>query len=800
MDYSASVRSIWGIAAAEAQFLKSKEIEPEHYVLGFLKLEDLLGQDALFEKLSGQDRREALSELGQIVDLWKRSEIDCKRVRRRLRYFIQEEQGEDSEFDGHRSTRSREMFAEAEENAGNDGGETVSLATLFEVALKTKSEILDALFKEFKIDLDKLLAAQKSPERTIQQEDEPEWLKDSEPAQAKAHPLAQYGRDLTLQARKGKLGPIIGRDAEIKDIARVLTQRTRSNPLLIGDPGVGKTAVVEGLALFAIQPEAPQKLQRFYFVEITISALISGTSLRGQFEKRLEEVIEAAREDPDLVLFVDEIHTMMSSGGLDTVNAANILKPVLARGEMRMIGATTTEEYRKHIEPDGAIARRFQTIWIDEPSSDETMIILKGLRPKFQKHHQIIIDDDVIQKAVDLSSRYINEGFQPDKAIMVLDEACARRKLLTIHSRNINEQTEKLEINDVGEVIARRTNMPIEVILMTDEERLLDLDEALSQRVIGQEQAVNTLARGVRISRAGLRAPNKPSVFLFAGPTGTGKTELAKALAESLFFSESCLITLDMSEYQQEHSVSKLIGSPPGYVGFGEEPMLIREVRKHPYSVILLDEIEKAHPAILTIFLQVFDEGRLTDSRGRKINFSESIIIMTSNLGATVKPKRAIGFEKAKETVEKEKQEQENYQKQVQNAIVGHMPPELINRIQDMVVFQPLSRETVFKILEIFLKKLNQQLTQREISVQLDESAKELLMEHGYSPVYGARHLQRAFEHLIYDSLSQEILGGNVRPGEMVEFKREGEKLRLDVVKATGISTTLIDPDEGLTM
>jgi ATP-dependent Clp protease ATP-binding subunit ClpA len=314
--------------------------------------------------------------------------------------------------------------------------------------------------------------------------------------------------------------------------------------------------------------------------------------------------------------------------------------------------------------------------------------------------------------------------------------------------------------------------------------------------VIGQEQAVKAVARGVRISRAGLKAPNKPSVFLFAGPTGTGKTELAKALAESLFNSESRLITLDMSEYQQEHSVSKLIGSPPGYVGFGEEPLLIREVRKHPYSVILLDEIEKAHPAILTIFLQVFDEGRLTDGRGRQINFAESIIIMTSNLGAAVKPRRPIGFERAQEAVEKEVEEQEEYRKQVQNAIAAHMPPELINRIQDVVIFQPLSRETVFKILELFLEKLNHQLVPREITVQLDDTAKELLMEHGYSPVFGARHLQRAFEHLIYDSLSQEILGGKVGRGEVVHFKREGDKLRLDVIKDTGISTTLIDPEE----
>jgi ATP-dependent Clp protease ATP-binding subunit ClpC len=782
MSTSPGSSLLLAVAVAEAQLTESTQLDPEHIFLALLKAEDISA-----EKVEGMPPpllEAAIEEIQRITAFWKQEGISAKRLRRRLRAIVREVQTSTGEFSGHRSQRGKELFKQAETLSEQQGRDDVTPIDFLICSLEMESKAIDMLFQEMNLERQKLL------ERARE-------LLSQKPAvegnvSGKEHRLAKYGRDLTALARAGRLGPIIGRDEEIKEIARILVQRGKNNPLLLGDPGVGKTAIVEGLALYAVSENAVAPLCNFHFVEISVAALLSGAMYRGQFEERVQEVIETARQDKNLVLFLDELHTLVGSGagGSSTLDAANMLKPALARGDIRCIGATTIDEYRKHIEPDGALARRFQIVWIDEPSPAETLQILYGLRSKMQEHHQIEIPDEALQKAVSLSGRYITDGYQPDKAITVLDEACARRRLLTIHVQASPMQTSRLEVEDVGQVVARRTRIPLEVILQSDEERLLHLEEELGKRVLGQEEAVRAVAEAVRISRAGLRAPGKPIVLMFAGPTGTGKTELAKALSETLFFDPNRLITLDMSEYQESHSVAKLIGSPPGYVGFGEEPHLVRELRLHPYSVVLLDEIEKAHPSVLTVFLQVFDEGRLTDGRGRRINCSEAIFILTSNLGANIEVKRPIGFQRQ----EAEQEAEALAEAKIKQIITSRLSPELVNRFQAMIVFKPLTQETLYDILDLYVQGLNRQLSERQISVSLDESAKAFLVEEGYSTEFGARHLKRAFERLIAEPLSREILAGRLKPSQQVIFLVKDGQLQWSTRSSAGISTELYSP------
>ena len=772
---------LMAIAVAEAQLTESTYLEPEHIFLALLKAEDISA-----EKLEGIPKPvldQAVEQIQRIAQFWEEQQLSAKRMRRRLRAIVKETQTSSGEFSGHRSQRGKELFKRAETLSQQHRDEVTPIDFLV-CSLEMESKAVDMLFREMNLDRQPLLERAR------------ELLAQTPETQRKEiggeHRLAKYGRDLTALARAGRLGPVIGRNDEIKEIARILVQRSKNNPLLLGDPGVGKTVIVEGLALYATGEKAVAPLRDFYFVEISVAALLSGAIYRGQFEERVQEVIETARQDKNLVLFLDEIHTLMGSGagGSSTLDAANMLKPVLARGDIRCIGATTIDEYRKHIEPDGALARRFQIVWIDEPSPTETLQILQGLRSKMQEHHQIEIPDEALQKAVALSGRYITDGYQPDKAITVLDEACARRRLLTIHPRSLAAQTSRLEVEDVGQAVARRTQIPLEVILQSDEERLLHLEEELGKRVLGQDEAVRTVAEAVRISRVGLRAPGKPIVLMFAGPTGTGKTELAKALSETLFFDPNRLITLDMSEYQESHSVAKLIGSPPGYVGFGEEPHLVRELRLHPYSVVLLDEIEKAHPSVLTVFLQVFDEGRLTDARGRRINCGEAIFILTSNLGTNIEVKRPIGFQGK----EAEQDTAALVEANVRQIITARLSPELVNRFQAVVVFKPLSEKTLYAILDLYVQSLNRQLAERQITVGLDESAKAFLLEQGYSAEFGARHLKRAFEQLIAEPLSREILAGRLKASQQVIFLVRDGQLQWSTRSSAGISTELYRP------
>ena len=776
MFTSPGVSLILVLAVAEAHLTESAYLEPEHIFLALLKSEDIST-----ETVPGMPQvslAAATGEIQRIAAFWQQERISAKRLRRRLRAIVREVSKSRGKFSGHRSQRGRELFNKAETMAWQHQRDNVTPFDFLVCSLEIESKAVDMLFQEMNLERQQLLERAR------------ELLTQTPETQTKEiggeHRLAKYGRDLTALARTGRLGPVIGRAEEIKQIARILVQRSKNNPLLLGDPGVGKTAIAEGLALYAASENAVMPLCDFYFVEISVAALLSGAMYRGQFEERVQEVIETARQDKNLVLFLDEIHTLMGSGagGSSTLDAANMLKPALSRGDIRCIGATTIDEYRKHIEPDGALARRFQIVWIDEPSPTETLQILRGLRSKMQEHHQIEIPDEALQKAVALSGRYITDGYQPDKAITVLDEACARRRLLTIHVQSSPTQTSHLEVEDIGQVVARRTQIPLEVILQSDEERLLHLEEELSKRVLGQDEAVRTVAEAVRISRVGLRPPGKPIVLMFAGPTGTGKTELAKALSETLFFDPNRLITLDMSEYQESHSVAKLIGSPPGYVGFGEESHLVRELRLHPYSVVLLDEIEKAHPSVLTVFLQVFDEGRLTDARGRRINCGEAIFILTSNLGANIEVKHPIGFQGK----EAEQDTTALVEANVRQIVTARLSPELVNRLQAVVVFKSLDEKTLYAILDLYVQGLNRQLSERHINVELDESAKAFLLEQGYSAEFGARHLKRAFERLIAEPLSREILSGKLKAGQQIIFFMVAGQLQCSTRSTTGIT------------
>ncbi|MCI0486693.1 MAG: ATP-dependent Clp protease ATP-binding subunit [Blastocatellia bacterium] len=586
--------------------------------------------------------------------------------------------------------------------------------------------------------------------------------------------LNQFGRDLTFEARQGRLSPLIGRSQELKRIAQILLRRTKNNPLIVGEAGIGKSCLVYGLAQYIVGPEVLDVLSGKRIIELSMSAVVAGTRYRGDFEERLERIVAEARAYPEVVLFLDEIHTIVGAGSaMGSMDAANLLKPALANGEIQCIGATTMSEYRLYIQADAALERRFEVVHVQEPAPEETLEILKGLRPSFEAHHQVTISDEAIATAVKLAARYITDRNFPDKAIDLVDTACTQVRMESIHKRPgaaaLTHARPVVSKAAIAQVVSQKIDEPIPEgeLAEEDAEKALHLEERLRQRVVGQDEAVEAVARVMRSHLAGLSNPRRPiAVFLFVGPTGVGKTELARVLAGTWFSSEKKLLRFDMSEYMERHTVSRLIGAPPGYIGHDEEGQLTKAVRTHPYAVVLLDEIEKAHPEILKIFLQVFDAGRLTDSKGHLVNFSNTVIIMTSNIGSGTQ-ERPLGFRLRAEW--NDQREWGDYVEHIQEAVVKAFAPEFRNRIDATVFFRPLIDDKVMRgIVSILLDEVRGHLEERHLKLLVDEEVIDLLLKEGYSQEFGARELSRTINRRLRDPLAEHILLGGLQAGDTV--------------------------------
>lgn len=641
--------------------------------------------------------------------------------------------------------------------------------------------------------------------------------------------VLQYGTDLTLKAREGKIDPVIGRKKEIDKIIQVLSRRTKNNPVLIGEPGVGKSAVVEGLAQAIVKNEVPELLKDKTVFSLDLAGMVAGAKYRGDFEERLKNAINSIKSNGKVILFIDEIHSIVGAGATSDGNmdAANILKPMLARGELQTIGATTLEEYRKYIEKDAALERRFTPVQVDEPTVEDTISILRGLRDRYEAHHKVVITDEAIIAAATLSDRYITDRYLPDKAIDLIDEAASRARLDSLNSpqevkeleekikrlnleknkaakgenytqaqkyveeiNNLHERIKKLEEDwkghkhttapeigseEIADIVSGWTGVPVVRLTEQESEKLLHLEENLHERIVGQDEAVSAVSRAIRRARAGLSEPNKPiGSFIFVGPTGVGKTDLAKALAECMFGDEKLMVRLDMSEYMEKHSVSKLIGAPPGYIGYDDNAggQLTERVRRKPYSVILFDEVEKAHPDVFNVLLQILDDGRLTDSKGRVVNFKNTIIIMTSNVGASqIKKMSNFGFASSDDDG------YDNMKENINEALREQFKPEFLNRLDDIIIFRKLTKTETSEICKKILESLSQRLKAKSVKLVVSDAALEKLVDEGYNDMYGARPLKRVVQKRIEDRLSDEILAGHVLPGETVHVDLSGEEL-----------------------
>ena len=647
--------------------------------------------------------------------------------------------------------------------------------------------------------------------------------------------LAAYSRDMTEMARAGKLDPVIGRETETERVIQILSRRTKNNPCLIGEAGVGKTAIAEGLAIRMAAGDVPSDLKEKRLLSLDLSAMVAGSKYRGEFEERIKNVINEVRDDGNVLLFIDELHTIIGAGGAEgAMDASNILKPALARGEIQVIGATTVEEYRKRIEKDTALERRFQQVMIEEPTEEQTLAILRGLRSRYEGHHQVTISDEALEAAVKLSSRYINDRFQPDKDIDLMDEAASHLRLCrqrvpvkVVKAEELRAEVEDFDLKlldavregntdaiselkkqrerkqrrleklegdvaavkeeklvlgeqDIADVVSSWTKIPVQKLTEGEAERLKSLESVLHQRVVGQDEAVTAVSKAIRRSRVGLKDPKRPiGSFLFLGPTGVGKTELCKALAEAMFGTESAMIRIDMSEYMEKHSVSKLVGSPPGYVGYEEGGQLSERVRRNPYAVILFDEVEKAHPDVFNILLQVLDDGHITDAQGRKVDFKNTILIMTSNAGASriIEPK-TLGFGAATT----ENAAYQTMKNGVMEEVKRLFKPEFLNRIDETIVFHALNKEQMKDIVEIMMSNLSKRTkAQMDITLTAGDAAKALIIEKRYDRKYGARPLRRTIQNLVEDKLAEEILGGKIMAGDKVSLRVYNNELRFVV-------------------
>lgn len=805
LEYTEQVQEVLAVMEDCAQRMRYGYVGTEHLLYGLLCCEDVTAWRLLTE--NGADLT--------FVEKYLETNKGEKRSTKLLAY----------------SEKLLAVLEQAEKEADRFRDERIGTEHILLAILKSMDTIAVKLLNSMAVNLQKLFVDTLTAlgMDLAQAKRELGLLKNPKNKKKSTSPtLDQYSRDLTQLAKDGMLDPVVGRMAEVERVMQILCRRMKNNPCLVGEPGVGKTAVVEGLAQLIASGNVPELLADKRIMSLDLSGMVAGSKYRGEFEERIKRVIAEVSAAGNVILFVDELHTLIGAGGAEgAMDASNILKPALSRGEVQMIGATTRTEYRKYIEKDAALERRFQPVYVEEPTRDETIEILKGLREKYEQHHGVAITDDAIAAAADYAIRYINDRFLPDKAIDLIDEASSRKKLGIFAGAKTNgrieeelrrqqdaleeallqgdielaqeikkdisksekklartkaklyeQEREQLQVteDDVADVVSVWTKIPVNKITQTESERLLKLEDILHKRVVGQNEAVETVAKAIRRGRVGLKDPKRPiGSFLFLGPTGVGKTELSKALAEAMFGNENAIIRVDMSEYMEKHSVSKMIGSPPGYVGFEEGGQLSEQVRKNPYSVILFDEIEKAHPDVFNVLLQVLDDGRITDSQGRTVDFKNTIIIMTSNAGAQriIDPKK-LGFSNVEDADSEHKDMKNNVMEEVKRMF----KPEFLNRIDDIIVFRTLSKEDVKGITALMLKELKNRLAkQLGITLTYGDTVKNFIFEKGYDKKYGARPLKRAIQNNIEDSLAEEILAGNFRSGDKVSMSVKDGKV-----------------------
>ncbi|RMH03563.1 MAG: ATP-dependent Clp protease ATP-binding subunit [Planctomycetota bacterium] len=829
--FTERARKVMGFARTEAQTFHHEYIGTEHILLGLIR--------------EGQ---------GVAANVLQAMNIDLDRIRQEVVKIVKPGQAHEPSVQIPFTPRAKKVVELALEEATQLGHNYIGTEHLLLALLREQEGIAAHVLIQLGVKLDEVreevIEFLGGPVAEEEEEAEAtnEGAAPARQGKSKTPALDSFGRDLTERARNKELDPVIGRVDEIERVVQVLSRRTKNNPVLLGEPGVGKTAIVEGLAQRIVDNQTPEILRDKRIVILDLAMMVAGTKYRGQFEERIKAVMTEVRRSKNVILFIDELHTLVGAGGAEgAIDASNVLKPALSRGEIQCIGATTLDEYRKFIEKDGALERRFQSVIVEPPNRDDAIAILKGLADRYEQHHKVRYTEEALEAAVDLSIKFINGRFLPDKAIDVIDEAGARLRLQSmapvpdlseldqeiaemdrlkeeaVKNQDFEEAARRrdeayrlrrrreqilaewreaesqapadavVDVQVIAETVSKMTGVPVSNLEKEEAERLLQMEEELGRTVIHQEEAITAVAKAVRRSRSGLKDPNRPSgCFLFLGPSGVGKTWLSKQLAKFLFGDEEALITLDMSDYMEKHNASRLVGSPPGYVGYEEGGQLTEKIRRRPYSVVLLDEIEKAHPDVFNMLLQIMEEGRLVDSFGRNIDFRNTILIMTSNIGAhLMREGGGLGFAASEEMT------RDKVREGIMDEVQRFFRPEFLNRIDEIVTFNPLAKEDLHRIIELELRKVEERLSSRKLVLHLSDSAREFLISHGYNPEYGARPLRRCIERHVEDRLAEELLRGNLPEGSLVEMTHDegAESLRFSAIPPQPRAEEPPDPD-----